>query len=60
MFKVLVIHVKSTTDVVQYEEEIFETISEYSFLEKLYTCGLAFEYQWVHDKPYHAELIIEQ
>lgn len=39
-------------------DEIFETISQFTFLEKLYNCGLKFEFEWVKDREYHAVMLV--
>lgn len=57
MFRVLVVHV--TPDGVEaHPEEIFECISESTFLGHLYTFDMDFEFAWVRDRPYNAEMLV--
>jgi hypothetical protein len=56
MFKVLVMDVRTIPD--PHGDGIFETISEFTFLEKLYNFDLAFEFAWARDKDYQAEMLI--
>lgn len=58
MFKVLVLHVPLSKDAVRHDDEIVEFLSEFTFLEKLYTLGCDFEFDWVRERGYHAELIV--
>lgn len=56
MFKVLVMDVRTIPD--PHGDDIFETISEFTFLEKLYQFDLNFEFAWVRGQDHQAEMLI--
>lgn len=57
MFRVLVVHL-TPVGVDAHPDEIFECISEFTFLEHLYTFDMQFEFAWVKDQPHHAEMLV--
>lgn len=56
-FKVRVQHVTENPELA-FTSEVVEFISEFTLLEKLYTCGLDYEFIWTPHNDCKAEIIV--
>lgn len=56
MFRVLVMDVRTRPDPAA--DDIFETISEFTFLERLYDFDFNYEFAWVKNQPWNAEILV--
>lgn len=53
-FQVLVIDARCV-----HPDRILELDSEFTFLDKLYYLDVAYEFEWVRNKPHQAEILID-